>query len=226
MRIKKPIAILLIWILTLSLSACAGNSKLRNDNNAQFENSNASVPPSNKDVEATIVPIPSTTPPSIPETKAVTRSSRQDERAAMYYEPAEAGKLKGEYYNGVPVTILEYVSAEWVKADITTFGESGYGYMRLEDLAFGSDGEQVEKNTMLYESISDYFILATAPIGQSGDIGPFGKGETVEVLGLMVPGRAYEEELEINRPLVFEDCTLHVKIGDTTGFLLESDVLR
>jgi len=222
MNVKRSIAIVLILMLALSLFACNSNNELSNRNDSQTGSSNVSA----KDTEVTITSTPSSTLPPISEAKVVTRSLREGERVAMYYEPTETIKLKGEYFNGVPVNILEYVSDEWAKVDITTFGDGGYGYIKLEDLAFGSDGDQVEKNTLLYESAAEYFILSTAPIGQSGDIGPFGIGESVEVLGFMVPSRTYEEELEIKRPLVFEECTLHVKIGDVTGFLLEPSVLR
>jgi uncharacterized protein YgiM (DUF1202 family) len=161
--------------------------------------------------------------------KAVTHSSQENGRVAMYYEPSTNGRLLAEYFNGVELYIVEHVSDEWVKVDITTllsaYDAIGFGYVMLKDLAFGSEAAQVEKSTVMYESVNDYFILATHPEGQSGDLGPFGKGEQVELLGIIVPSYAYEEGKVINRPLAYEDWTLHVKIGNTTGFLFDPDVL-
>jgi len=159
------------------------------------------------------------------QTKAVIRSLSQEERVAVYYEPSETSRLKGEYFNGVSVNILEHVSDEWVRVDITTFGDGGYGCIRLGDLAFGNEGEQVESNIIMYESVSDFIILNTHPNGPSGDIGPFGRGEQVELLGFVVSdSKTGDSGLAIKRPLVFEQCNLHVKIGDTTGFLIVYDM--
>jgi len=156
---------------------------------------------------------------------AVTNSFDPETRVAVYSEPSISSKLIGEYFNGVSVEVLEHVSDEWVKMDIHTFGTGGNGYVMAKDIVFGDEADSVVKTTIMYVSINDYFILDTHPFGQSGEIGPFGKGESVELLGL-VPWLAYEEGIEITRPLDLDGSKLHLRIGDVTGFLADFSVLQ
>lgn len=154
-------------------------------------------------------PVPT---PDVPEI-AVTRSHSPEELVPMYYEPSTDARLLGEYFDGVSINILDHVSDEWVFIDIHTYGAGGYGYMMAQDIAFGEEAKQVKRTTITYE-YTEYFILNTHAMGQSGDIGPYSSGAQLELLGLVVSERS-----GLERPLQMEKCNLHVKIGDITGFL-------
>lgn len=157
---------------------------------------------------------------------AITHGSAGDGITPMYYKPSVDAALLGEYFDGVAVSVLEYVSDEWAKVDIHTYGAGGNGYIMLKDLAFGENAARVKKKTVLYESTSDSFILSTHPFGQSGDLGPFGLKEQVELLGLVVRYEDNTLSQTYQRPLLLEQSMLHVKIGDITGFLSDDECLR
>ena len=146
----------------------------------------------------------------------MTQSGVAEERVAIYDEPSVTAWLKGEYFDGVQVVVLEYISNEWAKIDIPTYGEGGQGFVQVENIVSGSEAAGLVKTTIPCKATSS-FILNTAPVGQSGDIGPFEAGTQVEVLGLTVPGEA----TNITRPLAFEASGKHVRIGDVTGFLID-----
>lgn len=157
---------------------------------------------------------------------AVTRSSAGDGITPMYYEPSAHAPLFGEYFDGVTVSVCEVVSNEWVRVDIHTYGDGGTGYIMRKDLAFGQEAENVAKLTVFYESSDEAILLATHPFGQSGDLGPFDADAGIELLGLAVRYHDGMLSQAYQRPLLFEQSILHVKIGDVTGFLYDGEGLR
>lgn len=158
--------------------------------------------------------------PAMPEV-AITQSHNPEMRVPMYAEASAEAQLLAEYFNGVSVAILEHVSDEWVLVDIRTFGTGGYGYMMAQDLVWGDESMQVEKTTLLYTASAGPFIFSTRSMGQGGDMGPYEAGVQVELLGIAV-----SESSGMERPLLQELGTWHVKIGEETGFLPSYDALE
>ncbi len=148
-----------------------------------------------------------------------------DERVPLFYEPSYSATPFGEYFNGVQVNVLENASPGWMKVQIVTVeGVKGVqAYVHEDYLLYGADGENIEKTTIMYEVKEDDLYLAAAPNGQCTYFGPYAKNEKMELLGF-IADTGYDEYIKNGLPLGFNYYTrLHLKAGETTGFLRADD---
>ncbi|MCL2812585.1 MAG: SH3 domain-containing protein [Clostridia bacterium] len=109
--------------------------------------------------------------------------------------------VRGRYYNGVQVELLEELSGDWVRVRIggeVNCGGTG-GYMQTRYLAFGDDRAMVVPAIPLYEATSSSWILYDTPF----------KDPTYRMIGS-------ESDVEV---LGVTPNWWHVRVGEYTGYV-------
>ena len=137
---------------------------------------------------------------------AVVSNPNSADRLNLRALPSSSAASSGRYYNGVQVTVLEYVGMDWVKVSVGSGSGSAQGYMLARYLAFGAAGNSVRSAIpRLY--VVGYSPAALRANGLSGAaaLGWYNPGTPVELLG-------------------FGSYWHHVRVGGKIGFMEASSL--
>lgn len=113
---------------------------------------------------------------------AVVSNPDPKDRLHLRAQPSASAASLGKYYNGTPVTVLEYLKGGWAKV---TVGEPGYaleGYMMRKYLAAGAAAAKVKSAMPEYMSTSSGWDLYRSP-EEDADRDIYGYGEAVRLMG-------------------------------------------
>ncbi|GHU66445.1 hypothetical protein FACS1894184_04450 [Clostridia bacterium] len=141
-----------------------------------------------------------TIPYAIASITAVVNNPNPQDRLNLRTNPSNNASSRGKYYNGVEVTILNYVNNDWVEVRIGETSGYAQGYMRTTYLAFGNDAYYVSSAIPTYRVTASDLELRASRASSSRSLGNYPRGTLVEVLG-------YGEEWH------------HVRVNGRIGFM-------
>ncbi len=119
---------------------------------------------------------------------AVVNNPNPQDRLHLRAEPNTASQSLGKYYNGTPVTIIEYRTDGWVKVNVGYPTGPDYqayeGYMMEKYLTSDFDGaaDRVKSAMPEYSSASSSWKMYSSP-DKNASYNTYGAGEAIRLMG-------------------------------------------